>query len=618
VAKRDSKNIAQGRSRQQTLAVLVGVLALVLLVRLFDLQVTRHEEFSRFAKDNQLQRQRVVAPRGYIRDRNGRILVDNVLHFEVTMSWRTRNDVYDVVDRLGRYIPLDTTKVMSRFDAWKVKNQRLAFPLVPDADKFVISFIRENADLFPSLRVESRARRRYRGGEFAAHVLGYVGEANDQDVTREGAGRYFPGDMVGRAALERHLESELRGTDGQRVMEVNASGTVLGEVRELSIPPIAGSDVYLTLDATLQEYLEERLGQVGVGAAVAINVEDGSIIAAASVPQYDPNEFATGISQRRLDLLFKSPQKPLFNRIGSARYPPGSIFKIVSTQAILTNHLVDPNKILVYCTGAHQFGNRSFRCWLEGGHGAMNLKSALIQSCDVYYYKVAEIMDVNTLAASARAFGFGRRTEVDMPGEVNGLVPDREYYDEKFGKRRWTQGHMLNNVIGQGEYLVTVLQVARTAAVVGNGGYLVRPHIVDHFDGEPRISYPRKHVPGMVGPTLRFIQAALEGVVSNPRGTAHWTQLSWMKTAGKTGTAENPHGEPHAWYTAYAPAEDPEIAIAILIENKGHGGEFAAPIARDFFTVYFRGIEALRPQAVAAPADSAVGAANGTGTGGMR
>lgn len=588
MAKRDNSNINVGRFRQRTLAAMVMVLVMILFGRLFVLQVVRHDEFARFAEDNQLQRERVPSPRGYLRDRTGRILVDNVLQFEVVMSWRERGDVAAVAERLASYLPVDTLKVMRRFDAWKQKYGRAAFPLVPDADKFMISFVRENAGEFSQVRVKSRARRRYRGGETASHVLGYVGEAGDSDVARESAKRYFPGDMVGKTALERYCENDLRGTDGQRVLEVNASGHVLGEVEELSISPVPGQDIHLTLDARLQTYLEELLKARGRGAAVVMNVEDGAIVAAVSVPTFEPNEFATGITQASLNRLFDEKSKPLFNRLSQARYPPASIFKIVSTHAIMTNQLVNPNEMLVYCTGAFQFGNRTFRCWDLGGHGWMNLMSAIVQSCDVYFYKVAEIMDVDVLAASARAFGLGTATGIDLPGEVRGLVPDRAYYDKKFGKGRWTQGHMLNNIIGQGEYLVNVLQIVRIAAAVANGGFLVRPHLIQRLGEQSAAPHPRQRVVDLRGRTINYLRTAMVNVVEDDDGTANWVKLDWLSVGGKTGTAENPHGEAHALFTAYAPADAPEIAIAIIIENVGHGGEFAAPIARDFFSEYFR------------------------------
>jgi len=559
----------------------------VLCGRLFFLQVIQHDQYAGFARDNQLQRERIPAPRGFIKDRAGHILVDNVLHFEVKMPWHTREDVSGTVAQLAAWLPLDTTRIMQHFDAWKKKNGYAAFPVIPDAGKFTVSFVRANSDRFPTLRVVSKARRRYRKGTLAAHLLGYVGEVGDAEINQRGERRYYPGDMAGKTGLELQYENKLRGTDGQRVLEVNASGLVLGELTDLSTPPRAGANLYLTIDAALQARLEELLTGDKPATGVVIDVHDGAVLAAASYPTFDPNLFATGIPQAALDALLNDDAKPLFNRISQARYPPASTLKIVSTAAILSNDLVDPGEILVYCSGIRRFGNRIYRCWKASGHGAMNLMTAFIQSCDVYYYKVGEIMDVDMLAATARDFGLGAPTGIDLPGETSGLVPDRKYYDRRLGSGKWTQGQMLNNIIGQGEYLVSVLQLVRVCASVANGGYLVTPHLVNHVEGEAPVAWSRRRVPELAPKTVSFLRRAMRGVVDDADGTAHWTRLDWLATAGKTGTAQNPHGGHHALYVAYAPADDPEIAMAVIVENAGHGGEIAAPIARDFFASYF-------------------------------
>jgi len=577
-----------GKGRERVLVAIAVLVMLVLVGRLFSLQSIRHGEYARVAENNQLQRERVPGPRGFITDRTGEILADNVLNFEVVLPWTTDDDIFENVALLSPRLPLDSSRTRERFEVWKKKNGRIPFPLVPDAGKLVISFVRENSDIYPDLRVMSKARRRYRYGPKVSHILGYVGEVGDVDLIREGEKKYFPGDMVGKTGLELACEKPLRGLDGQRALEVNASGRVLGEVTKLSYVPEIGSTVRLTIDLRLQLYLESLTAGKGAGAAVVMNVHDGSVLAAVSSPSFDPNEFALGISSESLQELFSDETRPLFNRIHQARYPPASTMKIISTYAVLVNELVNPGEILVYCTGAYRFGNRVFHCWQETGHGAMNLYTGLVQSCDVFFYKVAEIMDVDVLADAASAFGLDERTGIDLPGEVPGLVPSREYYDRRMGKGKWTQGHVLNNIIGQGEFLVNTLHILRVCAAVANGGYLVRPHIIDSIGEEAPVVYERKKVPHLSGDVLAFLRRGMEGVVHDEDGTAHWTRLDWLRSAGKTGTAQNPHGEHHAWYTAYAPAENPEIAIVVLIEHAGHGGEHSAPIARDFFKEYFR------------------------------
>ena len=588
MGKRDSRELVVGKTRERVLIGLVLVFFAILAGQLFSLQAIRHDKYAQVAEENQLHRERVPGPRGFITDRSGNILVDNVLNFNVVLPWKKESEVAETVSRLSSMgIPIDSVRVLERFEAWKKKNGMLPFPIVNDADKVIISFVRENSDLFPDLRVMSQARRRYRYDEMASHLLGYVGEVGDVELSRQGVKKYYQGDLVGKTGVEQVCEKNLRGEDGVRALEVNATGRILGEITELSIAPEIGKKVVLTLDLHLQKHLESLMADKGSGAAVAMNVYDGSILAAVSVPGFDPNEFAAGISSELLQELFDDKTKPLFNRIQQARYPPASTHKIISTFAILTEGLVNPGEILVYCNGSLRFGNRVFRCWRPDGHGAMNLYTGLVQSCDVFFYKVAEFMDVDVLANASKAFGLDTKTGIDLPGELPGLVPSREYYDRKLGKGRWTQGHVLNNNIGQGEYLVNTLHVLTVCAAIANGGFLVRPHIVKFTGDELPVVYAKKRVPGLSGRTLEFLRRCMEGVVQDVDGTAYWTRLDWVDSAGKTGTAQNPHGEHHAWYTAYAPADAPEIAIVVLIEHGGHGGEVAAPVARDFFSEYF-------------------------------
>ncbi len=589
MAKRDVRSLTAGPHRLHTLLAVVVLGFVALAVRLFTMQVVEHAQYAQFARDNQLQRERIPGPRGFMRDRNGHIIVDNAPHFTVVMQWRSRNEVAETVRDLAVYIPIDTSRAMARFDAWQKRYGRMAFPLFPDADKFVVSFVRENWRQYPKLKVETRLRRRYPRQGIAAHVFGYVGEVTGADVAAGPEGVYVPGDFLGKAGLERQYEDVLRGTAGQRAMEVTATGTSLGEITELSIPSTPGHDLYLTIDYHMQRHLDSLLAlRPNPSAAVVLDVRTGGIIAATSRPAYDPNEFAAGVSPSLLNDLLGAETKPMFNRISHARYPPASTFKIVVAYAVLTNRIVDPARVLVYCKGGHRFGTRVFKCWKEEGHGAMNLTSAIVHSCDVYFYRIGEMMDVDVLASASAAFGFDEKTGIDLPIEVPGNVPTRRYYDKRHGKGRWTQGLMLNNVIGQGEYLSTVLHVARMSAAVANGGWVVEPHFLDHVAGEAPPAWPKTRIENMDSETLAFLERAMTLVTEQPGGTAYWLRIPWLPFASKTGTAQNPHGDHHSWFTAYAPADDPEIAIALIVENAGHGSQVAGPIVKSFLMEYFR------------------------------
>ncbi len=588
MAKRDPRDEHRGRERVQWLVIIVAALFLILAGRLFYLQQIKHAYYSVFAEENQLQRERIVAPRGLILDRNGVPLVNNQPSFDVVLPWKHRKFLHSVVRALGVYVPLDSTQIFTRADTWEKKHGGAPFPIIQGANKIEISFVRENVDLFPQLRVETRSSRKYRVGVFASHLLGYVAEVDDEFLADNKQRGYLPGDMVGKIGVEGSCEDLLRGEDGQSVVAVNASGTVLGDLPHLSRPPVPGKTIYLTIDVKAQAVLENLIASRGPGAAVVMDVRDGSIIAAVSLPQFDSNSFARGIDKAEWDWLSSAEQKPMFNRFLNATYPPGSTLKVVSAYAILLNRVVNPAAVLVFCNGSHRFGNRVFHCWKPEGHGSMELYNGFVQSCDSYFYEVGEILDVNDQAEAAHEFGLGAPTGIELANEARGLVPDRDYYDRKLGKKGWTQGLMLNNIIGQGEYLVTVLQMCRVAAAVANGGYLVQPHVIKELEGALPAAHPKVKIEHMTPAIIEFIGRAMRGVVQDAHGTGRGSRIPDMLAAGKTGTAQNPHGEDHAWFIGYAPADDPEIAVAIVVENAGHGGAIAAPVCRDFYLEYFK------------------------------
>lgn len=562
-------------------------LLFVLAGRLLYLQHVKHGYYAEYAQENQLQRETIIAPRGLILDRTGTALVDNVPKFDVVLPWKYRKQLRTVVQALNEYIPLDTTAIYTRSETWEKRHGGAPFPIIEDANKIEISFVRENVDLFPRLRVETGARRRYRMGTYASHLLGYVGEVTDEFLAQNRPRGYFPGSVVGKAGVEGVCEAYLKGEDGQSVVAVNASGTVLGDLPHLSRPPIPGESVYLTIDAKAQAWLEGLIAVWPAGAAVAMDVKDGSILAAVSLPQIDPNAFARGIGKAAWDSLFAAETKPLFNRFLNATYPPGSTLKVVTAFTVLTTRLVDPDRALVHCTGQHRFGNRVFKCWKPEGHGYMDLHDGLVQSCDSYFYEVGEMLGVDDLAEACREFGLGSPTGIELPGEAKGLVPDRDYYNKRYGKRGWTQGVMLNNAIGQGEYLATVLQMCRVAAAVANGGYLVQPHVIRQIGANPPAAHAKTKIERMAPDVARFLKTGMIDVVESSHGTGRGSRLAGLRAAGKTGTSQNPHGEDHAWFIGFAPADDPQISVAIIVENAGHGGAIAAPIARDFYREYF-------------------------------
>lgn len=589
MAKRSLHEESLGKRKQRYLSLAAAALFGLIVLKLLHLQVVEYDTYSREAKNNPLQREVMLPPRGLIVDRHDRVLADNAPVFDLVLLTAKKERALASLTQACRYLSLDSTEVVGLCRRWMKERPGTPFVLVKGADVKMISIVRENNEQMPLVKVETRPCRYYPNGTLAAHVLGYVGEVTEEEISisRGRPDPYRPGDVVGRTGVELGAEAALRGRRGARVLKVNASGTVIGEARQLSLPVDPGEKVQLTLDARLQGAVESLLSGRGSGAVVVLDPHDGAVLAAASYPSFDPNSFARGVSESEWAVLNNPGTKPLFNRFLQATYPPGSTLKIVSAFCALKEQMVQPNRIIEYCTGAHRFGNRVYRCWKEEGHGFMDLLGAIVQSCDSYFFKVAEDMDVDDLAKAAREFGLGAKTGIELPGEAAGLVPDRDFYNRVYGRGRWTQGQVLNNIIGQGEYLTTVLQMSRVAAAVANGGYLVTPHVIASIGGKRVVRPTRKKIDGLEGKVLSVLRRAMEGVVEDQHGTARAIKLPRLKTAGKTGTAQNPHGKDHAWFIGYAPAGEPEIALAIVVENAGHGSSAAAPLARGIYLSYF-------------------------------
>jgi penicillin-binding protein 2 len=397
--------------------------------------------------------------------------------------------------------------------------------------------------------------------------------------TRKALG-YRPGDLIGRTGVERTYEEILRGAYGAEFVVVNAMGRRVSTLTEgPPQPPVPGHNLTLTLDLKLQRALEEAMSDVDRGAAVALDPRDGGILALVSRPTYDPNEFSAGLTQERWDEISGGDSNPLLDRAIQGVYPPGSTFKIVTMIAALRSGVATPATTLAPCTGHYLFGGRAFGCWNPRGHGSLDFIGALQHSCDVYFYQIGIRLGLDNLQRTAHDFGLGMKTGVDLPQERGGLIPDAAWYDKRWGKGKWRKGLMLNLAIGQGEILLTPLQMALMTAEVANGGRPLRPHIVDRVSGARDFKVERPVQDGVqaTSETWDAVHEALERVIQSGTGTA--ARVPGVRVAGKTGTAQNPHGKDHALFVCYAPVEAPRMVIAMVIENSGHGGSIAAPRA---------------------------------------
>lgn len=572
--------------RANALRALMGLGFLALIVALFSLQVVRRGEFSEAARENRQFRVRVPAPRGRIHDRNGTVLVDNRHQARLSIA----REHFSVEDpellRLAERLQLDAERLAQR-----ASRQGNRVTLLKHADIEQIAVVEEQRARFPHVTVELGPRREYRFGPLAAHLIGYVGEVGAEDVAESGRfGPYAPGEMRGVSGLESFGEELLRGRPGLKLVEVDAAQRVVGELAEGGVPVVPGVHFFLTISQPLQAELERLLdGRTGSG--VVVEVPTGDVLAAASAPGFEPNMFLGGISDADWNRLEGDPRKPLYHRTLRGAYPPGSPYKLISAACALENGVVTVRSTFEPCTGAYRFGNRIFRCWERAeGHGIQDLRGAIVESCDVYFYQLAQLLTIDQLAATARRFGLGAPTGIELR-ESAGLVPDREFYDGRFGRGGWTTGVLLNNAIGQGELLVTPLQLARAFAALGGDGHLYRPSLVlarENASGVRELRHVRRQSEPVCDPAIRrFLKRAMLGVVADDDGTGELAAVPGVAVAGKTGTAENPHGDDHAWFVAYAPAADPEIAIALIIENAGHGGSVAAPIVGQLLRAYF-------------------------------
>jgi penicillin-binding protein 2 len=431
------------------------------------------------------------------------------------------------------------------------------------------------------VRVATRWRRRYLYGPLFAHVIGYVGEVSQSEIdSARSPDTYRLGDMIGKQGVEARYEQRLRGRPGIKLEEVNASGRRVGRQPVVLQPADPGDDVVLSLSLPLQRQMAKLLeGKVGCGVAVA--VPSGEVLAAFSSPSFDPNRLALALTREEWQALATDPAKPFFNRIVQATYPPGSLYKPVTSLAGLRAGVVDTTTWLEPCYGGFAFGNRVFHCWKRAGHGPLDHRGALVHSCDVFYYQLGLRLDLDQLARAARDFGLGSRCTELFPEEAEGIVPTTAWYDDHFGRNRWTRGVLLNNAIGQGEILVTPLQMAMLAARIASFGTVHEPSFVlRSTDPRPVVAplgFARSH--------LSWCRRSLRAVVDAGTGTA--AQLAGFPVAGKTGTSQNPHGDDHAWFMCYAPADVPEVAVAIILENAGHGGSQAAPLAGRWLHEYF-------------------------------
>lgn len=580
----------QGPGRARRVIALSAILFLILLARLFHIQVLSSGGYQRLSRDNQFRELRIDAPRGLIKDRNGKVLAKNVAACEATLSARAPERLARILPELAEHLDRSEAELTEQLERGGEEGKP-RIVLDRDLSKRQILMLEERLPELPGLALRDWARRLYPREELAAHILGYVGEVREEEIDRDRRNprAYRSGDLIGRAGVESTYETFLRGTDGKEMILVNARGLPMETVQLL--PPVPGNDLVLTLDLELCAELDSALTFWGSGAGVVMDVRSGEILAAVSRPAFDPNLLVGGISAPLWQQLITDPGKPLFNRVTQAGYAPGSILKPLVALQGLERGVIRPGTRYRTCTGGLRLGRRVFNCWESSGHGSVDVLGALAESCDVYFYQLGEELGINPIAEVSRRFGLGSPTGGDLEDETSGLVPDSRWYDAHFGAGKWTTGNIWNVSIGQGEILVSVLQMARAYSALANGSFLPAPRLRHHLEdaqGATVIPFsPSRGERLDIDPrALAKVREGMELVLQGEDGTARGSALPDFATAGKTGTVQNPHGVEHAWFCGYAPAENPEIAIALLVEHGEHGSDIA-PMFRHLVATWF-------------------------------
>ncbi len=563
------------------------VLGVALLLAYFwYLQVLRGRYYRDLAENNRIRTIPLAAPRGPLLDRNGRVLVENRASFNVILQPEHLQDTDASIARLARTLSIGEAQIRERLA------RRAPFrPVVVKADASIadVAAIEARRLELPEARVDAIPLRSYPLASAAAHALGRVGEVTDKQLQTAEFAELLPGDLVGQAGVELQHNRSLMGRDGRRRVIVNSRGVEVAESER--VPPADGPSLTLTLDADLQEVMDEAFSGLS-GSAVALDPMTGEVLAMTSVPSYDPNQFATGIDATLWSKLSTDPQTPLMNRVIQGQYAPGSVFKIVMAVAGLEERVITP-ATTVYCPGYLSIYNTVFRCGRATGHGVVDLQEALTHSCNVYFYQLGVRLEIERIARYARRLGLGAATGIDLPHEVPGLIPDSAWKLRAL-KQPWYPGETVSVAIGQGQVTTTTLQLARLAAVIANGGKLVRPHLARLLDSTPTDL-------GLRSDTIEAVRAGMKGVVNAP-GSGWRARLGDVLVAGKTGSAQVvSHArltrgnatlkmQPHGWFVAFAPVEKPRIALAVIVEHGGSGGEAAAPVARKILAQFFKSV----------------------------
>jgi len=588
------------KNRLITASIILVLAFLIIAIRMWYMQILKGDEFEKFSTNNRISVTRFPAPRGRILDRRGRELAINRSSFDVYVVPNDITSIDAVSNILSPTLGIKPIIISEKITKAHKENRFKPTLIADDINRDQLAFIEARRINLTGVLIHVDHRRTYPYGKFAASLLGYLGRADKDDFKLNP--NLIGTKLVGKNGVEKTLETFLRGEDGFSQRIIDAYGREIKSnflERDLkNQDSVPGSDIFLTIDLDLQRIAEETLGERS-GAIVAFDVRTGEVLALVSHPNFDPEFFIHGFDQKKWNNLIKDKSFPLLNRVTQGLYAPGSVFKIVTAAAALKEGVIDEHTRF-YCPGSYRLGKSRFRCWKKGGHGSLNLHQAIVRSCDVFFYNLAERLGISRFANYIKGFGFGSPTGIDL-NERPGVAPSIEWKLKNL-KQRWYTGETVVTGIGQGYINVTPLQIAVMTASIANGGILLKPQVLKKVvsqNGEIVLeTNPEEKGRTPVGEEItREIMNALVGVVNEPGGTGGAARLDGVIVAGKTGTAQvisldskitSHELNDHAWFTSYAPGDTPEIAVTVLVEHGGKGGAIAAPIAKEIIKAYMK------------------------------
>ncbi len=591
---------AEALSFKKQYIVFFAVMLLVMMIylaRLWYLQVLCGQFYRYQSENNRIRVEDVVAPRGIIYDRNGVPIVENRPAYDLMIIREDVKDLNGTIEELARLCECNPSDLFAVLEANKSTPKFIPLRLVSDIDRDCLARVESELIRLPGVEIVIEPKREYNWDGTAAHLIGYLSQITEGELKSGKYPGYYPGEDIGKVGVEYGFEKYLHGVRGHRQVEVDAVGRRTRLLEEQ--PPVAGHDVWLTIDMDVQRTAESLL-EGKAGAIVALDPNNGEVLAFASSPTYNQEKFIKGLSEHDWHEMAKDPGHPMLNRVCGAAYPPGSTYKPLVALGALQSGAINPSTTFL-CPGYLSFAGRQYHCWRKGGHGTISVERALMQSCDVFFYHTGLLMGVDRLAEYVKMFGLGAKTGIGLPGENPGLIPTSAWKRRATG-HPWEKGETISISIGQGYDLVTPLQMAVAYGAIANSGKLWRPFVVKRIEGmakgEVQAAGPLLKLEIPVDPRwFALVQKALSEVVSDPRGTAHSLYDPAMPLAGKTGTAQvvglgrgkaGVNNKDDAWFVAYAPASDPKICVAAIVEHGGHGGSAAGPLVKQVMAAYLK------------------------------